>query len=129
MYVTDSNDFRAMFSDAESFTGDFPNSNIAAWNTGNVTDTSTMFVNAQLFDADIGGWITDRVTDMSYMFQNAGNFNHDISTWNVDNVQQCRGFAEASGLADMQDLLGRQELIYRFDLIPFSPRYFWHNCR
>jgi surface protein len=204
MNVEDSYNLTAMFSGADSFTGDSPDSNIARWDTENVTYTFTMFSDAPLFNADIGGWnmsrvqnmsemfidnlafnqdiggwntanvrdmssmfqnaenfsqdigdwntsrVTDMagmfadavtfnqnistwdvssVTDMRSMFQGARNFNQNISTWLVHNVQQCAQFARASGLADMQELLGELQLIYRFDLIPFSPRYFWDNCR
>jgi surface protein len=87
MYVTDSESFQAMFSDATSFTGDFPDSNIAAWDTRNVTNTSSMFAGAYLFNGAIRDWDVSSVTNMNSMFSNAQAFNQNIGDWNTANVR------------------------------------------
>ena len=51
-----------------------------------VTDMSSMFINAQAFNGDIGGWDVSNVTNMKSMFQGASVFNGDISEWDVGNV-------------------------------------------
>ena len=51
-----------------------------------VTDMSSMFINAQAFNGDIGGWDVSNVTNMESMFQGTNVFNGDISEWDVGNV-------------------------------------------
>ncbi len=70
-----------MFSVATSF-----NQDIGNWNTQNVADMSSMFVNATSFNQDIGNWNTQNVTNMIEMFALATNFNQDIGNWNTQNV-------------------------------------------
>ncbi|MGJ1345297.1 BspA family leucine-rich repeat surface protein, partial [Sphingobacterium spiritivorum] len=60
--------------------------NIDSWNTGNITDMSSMFVLAQAFNQDIGNWNTSNVTNMNKMFQLTEKFNQDIGNWNTSNV-------------------------------------------
>ena len=92
--------------------------NIASWDVSNVTDMSSMFMFANLFNQPIGDWDTSSVTDMEYMFfqssfnQPIGNwdvssvtdmegmffmasdFNQDLSSWSVDGVIECSGFSD-----------------------------------
>ena len=45
--------------------------NIETWDTSQVTDMSSMFMDAHSFNQNIGEWNTSNVTSMSRMFQNA----------------------------------------------------------
>ena len=82
-----------MFESASAF-----NQDISSWNVSNVTDMSTMFKQATLFNngavGNVGGkpltWTTGtgtiNVTNMTDMFNAAFAFNQAISTWNVSKV-------------------------------------------
>ncbi|UWX59016.1 BspA family leucine-rich repeat surface protein [Chryseobacterium oranimense] len=74
-------DMSYMFYNAENF-----NQNIANWNTSNVTTMNSMFYNATNFNQNIGAWNTGNVTDMSKMFQHAHSFNGNIGSWNTSSV-------------------------------------------
>ena len=69
---------KMMFMYAQSFDRD-----LSAWDTGKVTDTSSMFVAATAFNGDVSSWDVSQVTDMTYKFFYALKFNGDISSWNV----------------------------------------------
>ena len=61
--------------------------NTKGWNTSSVTNMSSMFSGAQIFNNDITRWDTSNVTDMSYMFSNAYDFNQPIfSYWDTQKV-------------------------------------------
>ena len=62
------------------------NQDISSWDTSSVTSMSGMFANSYLFNQPIGSWDTSSVTDMSYMFVNASSFDQDISGWNTSSV-------------------------------------------
>lgn len=62
------------------------NSPIGSWDVANVTNMSSAFSNAVLFDQDLSEWDTIKVGNMTNMFYNAWSFNQDISGWNVSNV-------------------------------------------
>ena len=82
----------SMFKEASMF-----NQDIGDWNTANVTDMSSMFNDSNAFNQDIGGWNTANVTNMSQMFKGAINFNQDIGNWNTNNVTDTLSmFKEAS---------------------------------
>ena len=51
-----------------------------------VTDMSSMFSRASLFDGDISGWGVSNVTDMESMFLGATSFNQTLNSWDVSNV-------------------------------------------
>ncbi len=74
-------DMSSMFQDAYVF-----NTNISSWNTSNVTNMSDMFHNAKIFNQNIGSWNTANVTNMSGMFYQASAFNKNIGNWNTANV-------------------------------------------
>ena len=59
---------------------------IENWNTSNVTDMSSTFVNKKTFNRDISRWDTSNVTNMSLMFFGASAFNQDIGGWNTSKV-------------------------------------------
>ena len=55
-------------------------------NLKNVTDISSMFSGARVFNQDIGNWDVSSVTNMSYMFLEAKAFNQDIRNWDVSSI-------------------------------------------
>ena len=57
-----------------------------AWDTGNVTEMISMFMEATEFNQNIGNWNTSNVTNMSSMFQNAKKFNKNLNEWNISKV-------------------------------------------
>ena len=66
------------------------NANIANWNTANVTSMDNMFYLAEAFFGPIDNWNTSKVTNMSYMFRSARAFNANIASWNTANVTTTR---------------------------------------
>ena len=70
------------------------NQDIGNWRFSNVTNMSSMFIEAITFNQDIGNWDVSKVTTMYDMF--AGKpigttftshaFNQDIGNWDVSSV-------------------------------------------
>ena len=50
--------------------------NISVWDTSSVTDMSSMFQNASVFDQDLSAWVTTSVTNMTSMFDGATAYNN-----------------------------------------------------
>ena len=72
------------------------NDSFNSWDVSTVTDMSSMFFFAQLFDQDLNSWNTANVVTMESMFQEADAFNGVISNWNVANVENMQAmFNEA----------------------------------
>ena len=67
---------------AESKYGD-----ISTWDTSNVTDMSSLFLDAHEFNSPIEKWDVSNVTTMNAMFDNAYKFNQNINNWDVSNVK------------------------------------------
>ena len=85
----------AWFSDATSAEGTY--GHISTWDTSEVKDFSSLFLNKSNFNEDLSHWNVSNVTDMSYMFRNASSFNQNISSWNVSKVTNMyRMFQSAS---------------------------------
>jgi surface protein len=70
-----------------------------------VTDTSSMFLYAFVFNQDLSSWDVTNVTNMRLMFAYAYVFNQDLSSWNVSNVTDMHGmFGEANAFnGDVSD--------------------------
>ncbi|WDE02604.1 BspA family leucine-rich repeat surface protein [Thalassomonas actiniarum] len=83
----------SMFEGAEIF-----NQDLSSWDVSNVTNMSAMFFEAKVFNQALSSWDVSNVTDMSDMFFLAGAFNQDLNSWDVSNVTDMNGmfsFAEA----------------------------------
>ena len=63
-----------------------PNASMNSWNTSAVTDMSSMFENAIVFNQFLNDWNVSAVTNMSRMFYFAKDYNQPIKDWNVSNV-------------------------------------------
>ena len=79
--LSDVTDMSSMFHDAQVFNGD-----IGSWDVSGVTDMGGLFEGAEAFDQDIGGWDVSSVTEMGGMFKGATAFNQDIGGWDVSSV-------------------------------------------
>jgi len=66
------------------------NQNISTWDVSNVTNMSFMFSQCTNFNQNIGNWNVSNVTNMSAMFSNCTNFNQNIGNWNTLKVNTMR---------------------------------------
>ncbi len=74
-------DMSSMFDGASIF-----NQNIGGWNVSSVTNMANMFGSASSFNQNIANWDVSSVTDMGGMFNGASAFNQNIGGWNVSSV-------------------------------------------
>jgi uncharacterized repeat protein (TIGR02543 family) len=95
------------------------NQDIGSWDVSNVTDMSSMFVNARAFNQDIGSWDVSNVTDMYFMFAEAISFNQDIGSWDVSNVTDmssmfvnARAFNQDIGSWDVSNVTNMKYMFY-----------------
>jgi surface protein len=70
------------FSGADSFN----HANIGAWDTGNVTNMSSMFLQATAFNQSLSSWDTSKVTFMQWMFEGATSFDQSLNSWDTSSV-------------------------------------------
>ena len=85
-------DMTSLFNLATLFNG-----NIGNWNTSNVTNMSQMFFNNDNFNQNIGNWNTIKVTNMTFMFGRTKAFNQNLNNWNTSNVTQMHSmFSDAT---------------------------------
>jgi len=57
---------------------------ISDWDTSNVTDMSSLFLNAESFNQPIDNWDVSNVNNMVSMFENCKCFNQPIGKWNIE---------------------------------------------
>ena len=74
-----------MFSSALAFKNGDSNT-INNWDTSSVTNMSSMFLSATVFNQNIGSWDTSSVTSMQNMFKGARAFNQNIGSWDTSSV-------------------------------------------
>ena len=61
--------------------------------TSKVTNMSTLFYGAEIFNQAIGNWDLSKVTNVHSMFYGATSFNQNLGAWNVDAVIDCTEFS------------------------------------
>ncbi len=79
--LTNVTNMSSMFIEANAFNGD-----LSSWDTSSVTNMSYMFIEANAFNGDLSSWDTSSVTNMSYMFYNATAFNQSLASWDMTSV-------------------------------------------
>lgn len=70
------------------------------WSVSAITNMSSMFSFATLFNQDISGWDVSNVTTMKDMFWLATAFNQDIGGWNVGLVENMQGMFQGDTAFD-----------------------------
>ena len=78
----------AWFSDATSAEDTY--GHISTWDTGKVTDFSSLFLNKYDFNEDLTHWDVSSATNVGSMFNYANAFNQDISNWDVSSAEDMR---------------------------------------
>lgn len=82
--VSSITDMSSMFDGASLF-----NQDIGTWSVSNVTTFNGMFRDCSAFNQDIGTWgVSVSATDLSSMFSGASIFSQDLNTWDVSNVER-----------------------------------------
>ncbi|WP_051890869.1 BspA family leucine-rich repeat surface protein [Chryseobacterium sp. JM1] len=67
------------------------NSSFSDWDVSHVTNLSSCFYNATLFNQPISSWNISNVTDISLLFYAATQFNQPVGIWNTSNVTNMQG--------------------------------------
>lgn len=66
-------------------------SNIDSWDISNVTDLTSMFEEAIIFNQALNSWNTSNVLSMQNTFSSASNFNQPLDNWNTTSVTNMGG--------------------------------------
>ena len=77
---------RSLFIDKANFNGD-----LSRWDVSSVTNMYAMFAEATSFNGDLSQWNVSNVTTMGYMLAKATSFNGDLSQWDVSHVTSMDG--------------------------------------
>jgi hypothetical protein len=72
-------DTSGMFTNAKLF-----NAQLNHWDVSTVTKMRGMFMHATSFNQPLNRWVVNQVTDMSYLFFNTRSFDQNINSWNVE---------------------------------------------
>jgi surface protein len=67
------------------------NQSVSNFNTSKVTDMSHMFGDARAFNQSVSNFDTSKATDMSYMFEEAEAFNQPVSNFDTSKVTDMSG--------------------------------------
>ena len=59
---------------------------ISVWDTSQITDMSSLFLNQTTFNDDISNWATSQVTNFDQMFKGASIFRQPIQLWNTSSA-------------------------------------------
>ncbi|MEJ1221850.1 BspA family leucine-rich repeat surface protein [Sediminicola sp. 1XM1-17] len=79
--VSNVSDFSSMFRGATLF-----NQEIGNWDMSNASSLVCLFCQAESFNQPIGNWNVSKVTNLNHTFDGAFSFNQDISNWDVSKV-------------------------------------------
>ncbi|GAA4273684.1 hypothetical protein GCM10022258_29780 [Aquimarina gracilis] len=71
---------------------------IGAWDTGNVEDMNSMFIESG-FNHDIGNWDVSNVRSFDGMFYVCPNFDQDLGSWDISEAVSMRSFIGTNSLA------------------------------
>jgi hypothetical protein len=62
------------------------NPSFNSWNTSSITNMSSMFSRAILFNQPVGSWNTSNVLNYEFMFSTATSFNQNIGSWALNSL-------------------------------------------
>ena len=89
-----------------------------------VTNTSSMFANASVFNGNIVNWDVSRVTNMNAMFFKASSFNQPIGSWNVSNVTNMSSmFSRCSWFNQNLNLWNTGNVTTMKSMFAYAPRF------
>lgn len=97
--VSSVTDMSSMFHGAKMF-----NCDISKWDVRSVKVFDEMFENAIAFDQPIGCWETTSATNMYKMFYGANKFKQDLSSWQVEKVKDYHLTFTMSAMSSNKDL-------------------------
>jgi len=80
--------------------GDNAGDDMNGWDVSEVTDMSTLFDGATVFNLPLNAWDVSKVTTMATMFNGAAAFNRDIAAWNVGKVTTMTGMFTGATVFD-----------------------------
>jgi len=80
-YINNMDDGNLMYDEKTKITASV--GRIGTWNTQNVTDMKSLFMDNDTFNEDISDWDVSNVDDMTNMFSGATAFSQNISHWRL----------------------------------------------
>lgn len=98
----------------------FNDSSVCYWDTSNITDMSSTFSGASIFNRPLNSWNTKKVTAMNSMFGQSG-FNQPLGSWDVSKVTNfsnmfnqvyTNGFNQDIGQWDVSSAINMSQMFY-----------------